>query len=79
MGRNIPSKSDTASLEEQGWNLGTAKAEGWEVLKGAVIWGEPRALSHLWLNHNIKVSHTHPGEQANTPHLAQKTRQQRGH
>lgn len=77
LGRNIPSKSVTASLGEQGWNLSTGKAEEWEVLKDTVIWGEPRALSHLQLNHNIKVSHTHPGEQA--PHLTQKTQQQRGH
>lgn len=59
LGRNIPPKCDTDSLEEQGWNLGTAKAEGWKVLQGTVIWGEPRALSHLQLNHSTKVSHTY--------------------
>lgn len=30
------------------------------MLKGTVIWGEPKALSHLQLNHKVKVSHTHP-------------------
>lgn len=29
------------------------------MLWGTVIWGEPRALSHLQLNHSTKVSHTY--------------------